>query len=291
MIKNKTKGLGRGLGAIFEIEGAELPSKEKVTVFEEIEIGSIVPNPHQPRTDFDPEALRELTESIAVLGVIQPITVRKNVDGNYMIISGERRYRASRAAGLESVPAYIREADDQTLLEMAIVENIQREDLNAMEVALSMQRLLDECNLTQDLLGSRLGKKRSTVANYMRLLKLADEVQLAVREELISMGHAKALAGVEDRGTQIGLLKKVIKKGMSVRQTEEAVRKLNAPEKEAVAEDEFPQSYIRLVELLEKTFSQDISIKKNNKGGGGKIVIGFASDGDVENIIEKLDGR
>lgn len=287
----KAKGLGRGLGAIFEIEGSDLPVKSKSSSFDEIDIIHIRPNAKQPRTDFDQEALDELTESIRTLGVIQPITVRKNADNDYMIISGERRFRASQAAGLETIPAYIREVDDQTLLEMAIVENIQREDLNAIEVALSMQRLVDECSLTQDLLGERLGKKRSTVANYMRLLKLPEEIQLAVREDLISMGHARALAGLEDRKQQLSVLKKIIKQSLSVRQTEDMVKGINNPKApKEVAEEEFAEGYTHLVEQLERVFCQDISIKKNNKGGG-KIVIGFESDEDIEKFINNLNVR
>ena len=277
----KTKGLGRGLGAIFEIEGSALPEKTKRSAFEEIEIDRIAPNPKQPRTHFGEQALDELAESIRTLGVIQPITVRKEADGRYTIISGERRWRASKLAGLTSMPAYIREA---------IVENIQRQDLNAIEVALSLQRLVDECHLTQDSLGERVGKKRSTVANYLRLLKLPVEVQLAVREELISMGHARALINLESEQQQIALLKKTIKKGLSVRQVEEAVKELNsAKPRKAEADEEFPESYSRLVEHLERLFTQEISIKKNNKGGG-KIVIGFGSDDDIETFIGKLNG-
>ena len=219
----KNKGLGRGLGAIFEIEGSALPEKTKGTAFEEIEIGRIVPNPKQPRTRFNEQALDELADSIRTLGVIQPITVKKEADGRYMIVSGERRWRASQLADQATIPAYIREVDDQALLEMAIVENIQRQDLNAIEVALSLQRLVDECRLTQDSLAERVGKKRSTVANYMRLLKLPVEVQLALREELISMGHARALAGLYDPQQQIALLKKIVKKGLSVRQAEDCL--------------------------------------------------------------------
>ena len=286
----KTKGLGRGLGAIFEIEGSALPEKTKRHAFEEVEIASVVPNPKQPRTHFDEQALGELAESIRTLGVIQPITVRKEADGRYTIISGERRWRASKLAGLTSMPAYIREADEESMLAMAIVENIQRQDLNAIEVALSLQRLVDECHLTQDSLGERVGKKRSTVANYLRLLKLPVEVQLAVREELISMGHARALINLESEQQQIALLKKTIKKGLSVRQVEEAVKELNsAKPRKAEADEEFPESYSRLVEHLERLFTQEISIKKNNKGGG-KIVIGFGSDDDIETFIGKLNG-
>ena len=285
----KNKGLGRGLGAIFEIEGKDLPAKKSNHAFEEVEIASVVPNPKQPRTHFDEQALGELAESIRTLGVIQPLTFNKEDDGKYIIISGERRWRASQLAGLETVPVYIREADDQHVLEMSIVENIQRQDLNAIEVALSLQRLVDECSLTQDSLGERIGKNRSTVANYMRLLKLPVEIQLAIREELISMGHARALITVESPELQVALLKKIIKKGLSVRQVEEMVKMLNTPKptKEEI-EEEYPEEYVKLVEQLEKVFTQEISIKKNNKGGG-KIVIGFESDEDIREFIRKFD--
>ena len=255
----KNKGLGRGLGAIFEIEGKDLPAKKSNHAFEEVEIASVVPNPKQPRTHFDEQALGELAESIRTLGVIQPLTVKKEDDGKYTIISGERRWRASQLAGLETVPVYIREADDQHVLEMSIVENIQRQDLNAIEVALSLQRLVDECSLTQDSLGERIGKNRSTVANYMRLLKLPVEIQLAIREELISMGHARALITVESPELQVALLKKIIKKGLSVRQVEEMVKMLNTPKptKEEI-EEEYPEEYVKLVEQLEKVFTSEI---------------------------------
>ena len=287
----KTKGLGRGLGAIFEIEGSALPEKTERSAFEEIEIDRIAPNPEQPRTHFGEQALDELAESIRTLGVIQPITVRKEAgEDDVRIVGGERRWRASKLAGLTSMPAYIREADEESMLAIATVENIQRQDLNAIEVALSLQRLVDECHLTQDSLGERVGKKRSTVANYLRLLKLPVEVQLAVREELISMGHARALINLESEQQQIALLKKTIKKGLSVRQVEEAVKELNsAKPRKAEADEEFPESYSRLVEHLERLFTQEISIKKNNKGGG-KIVIGFGSDDDIETFIGKLNG-
>ena len=288
--KPKGKGLGRGLGAIFEIENKELPASKSGSTFEEIDINLIVPNPKQPRTLFDEDTLQELADSIRTLGVIQPITVKKEANGKYMIISGERRWRASQLAQSETIPAYIRpEVDDQTLLEMAIVENVQRQDLNAIEVALSLRRLVEECNLTQDMLGERIGKRRSTVANYMRLLKLPAEVQLALREELISMGHARALITLEDPQQQIALVKKIVKKGLSVRQTEEMVKALTSPKApREEADEEFPEEYTRLVEQLEKVFTQEISIRKNNKGGG-KIVIGFNNDDDIRRILAQLD--
>ena len=283
----KQKGLGRGLDAIFggNIEVKAKPMEE----MSEILLSDIIPNPTQPRTDFDEEALEELAESIRQLGLIQPITVKRDGD-KYIIISGERRWRASEKAGLESVPAYIREVDDTTLHAMALVENIQREDLNAIEISLGMQRLVEECGLTQEALAERLGKKRSTVANYLRLLNLPEEIQFAIKGGLISMGHAKAIASVESKSKQLSLLKRCIKSNLSVRQLEEMVR-LSSEKKQKVAapiiDEEYPESYSRLVEHLEKFFSQDIAIKRG-KNGGGKIIIDFSSDADIETFISKF---
>lgn len=286
----KQKGLGRGLDAIFGTENIAA----KVTPMShmaQIPIGQIVPNPSQPRTSFDEEALRELSDSIRQLGIIQPITVRRDGTDRYIIISGERRWRASRMAGLETLPAYVREADDENLHAMALVENIQRQDLNAIEIALGMQRLIDECHLTQDALSEKVGKKRSSVSNYLRLLKLPDEVQLALKEGLISMGHAKAIAGAPAE-QQLRVLKRCVKKGLSVRQAEELVRMLSeTPAQPAQPEEEeYPESYSRLVELLEPCFSQEISIKRT-KNGGGRIVIGFSDDKDIERFIERFSQR
>lgn len=286
----KNKGLGRGLDAIFGLDGANIDIKSTpMNTMREIEVGKIIPNPTQPRAAFDDEALAELADSIRTLGVIQPITVKRNTDNEYVIISGERRWRASKMAGLESIPAYIREVDDANLHAMALVENIQRQDLNAIEIALGMQRLVDECGLTQDSLAEKVGKKRSTVANYMRLLRLPDEVQLALKEGLISMGHAKAIAGVPDE-KQLALLKRCLKKALSVRQAEEAARAMcEAPKaKPADEEQEYPESYGRLVEQFEKLFSQNISIKRS-KTGGGRITIDFASDADIEQFVSRFD--
>ena len=283
----KQKGLGRGLDAIF---GGNVEVKAKpMTEMTEIELSNIIPNPTQPRTEFDEEALEELADSIRQLGLIQPITVKRDGD-KYIIISGERRWRASEKAGLNSVPAYIREVDDTTLHAMALVENIQREDLNAIEISLGMQRLIEECGLTQEALAERLGKKRSTVANYLRLLNLPDEVQLAVKSGIISMGHAKAIAGAESKSKQLSLLKRCIKSNLSVRQLEELVRLASEakPKAATVADEEYPESYGRLVEHLEKFFSQDIAIKRG-KNGGGKIIIDFSSDADIEKFIKKFN--
>lgn len=287
---NKTKGLGRGLGAIFEAEGTAFGGDANpVVLMEEVDVSLITPNPKQPRTAFDEDALEELADSIKTLGLIQPVTVRKEKGGKYVIISGERRWRASQLAGLGRIPAYIREADDQAMHEMALVENIQRQDLNSMEIAISLQRLMDECALTQDTLSSRVGKKRSTVANYLRLLTLPADVQMALKQDMISMGHAKAIASAPEE-SRLAVLKKTIKKSLSVRQAEELVKKLvsGKPAKEVLADDEFPDSYTRLTEELMRTLSDDIKIKKS-KGGGGKITIGFASDRDVERFISKLE--
>ena len=223
------KGLGRGLDAIFGTDAVDAKLKP-MSQMTEIDIAEIIPNPTQPRTQFDEEALDELADSIRQLGIIQPITVKKSGDGKYIIISGERRWRAAQRADLKSLPAYVREVDDENLHAMALVKNIQRQDLNAIEIALGMQRLIEECNLTQDALSEKVGKKRSTVSNYMRLLKLPDEVQLALKEGLISMGHAKAIAGAPQE-LQLRTLKKILKKSLSVRQAEELVRTLTEQHK------------------------------------------------------------
>mgnify|MGYP001110354732 CR=1 FL=1 len=275
----KQKGLGRGLDAIFGSDPIDVKLKP-MSEMAEIDIADIIPNPTQPRTQFDEEALDELADSIRQLGVIQPVTVKRTDGGKYIIISGERRWRAAQ-----------REVDDENLHAMALVENIQRQDLNAIEIALGMQRLIDECHLTQDALSEKVGKKRSSVSNYLRLLKLPDEVQLALKEGLISMGHAKAIAGAPAE-QQLRVLKRCVKKGLSVRQAEELVRTLSeTPAQPAQPEEEeYPESYSRLVELLEPCFSQEISIKRT-KNGGGRIVIGFSDDKDIERFIERFSQR
>lgn len=286
------KGLGRGLDAIFGAEKLDVKLKP-MTEMAEIAVADIIPNPTQPRTQFDEEALDELADSIRQLGVIQPVTVKRAEGGKYILISGERRWRAAQRADIATLPAYIREVDDENLHAMALVENIQRQDLNAIEIALGMQRLIDECHLTQDALSEKVGKKRSSVSNYLRLLKLPDEVQLALKEGLISMGHAKAIAGAPAEEQQ-RVLKRCVKKGLSVRQVEELVRTLcdeaSRSKEPAADEEEYPESYSRLVEQLEKLFTEDISIKRS-KNGGGKIVIGFADDRDIENFLERFGKR
>ena len=286
----KQKGLGRGLDAIFGTDKAVVKTAP-MNRMAEIATEQIFPNPTQPRTQFDDEALEELAASIKQLGVIQPITVKKTADDKYIIISGERRWRASQKVGLATLPAYVREVDDEDLHAMALVENIQRQDLNAIEIALGMQRLIEECGLTQEAMADKVGKKRSTVSNYMRLLNLPDEVQLALKEGLITMGHAKAIAGV-DSDKQLWALKRCLKKALSVRQMEELARKLAEGDsaKSGSAEEEYPESYSRLVEQLEPYFSQNISIKRG-KNGGGKIVSDFSGDEEIESFIERLRNR
>ena len=284
----KKRGLGRGLDAIF---GDITPTQQSKPMSEmaEVAIADIFPNPLQPRTEFDEEALTELADSISQLGVIQPITLKRREDGKYIIISGERRWRASQRAGLETLPAYIREVDDENLHAMALVENIQRQDLNAIEIALGMQRLIDECGLTQEAMAEKVGKKRSTVSNYMRLLNLPSEVQLALKEGIITMGHAKAIAGIAPE-EQLKALKKCIKKALSVRQMELLARKLSeAPAKAATSDDEeYPESYSHLVDELERVFSENISIKRT-KSGSCRITIECAGDKDIEKLIRRLE--
>ncbi|MEG1634876.1 MAG: ParB/RepB/Spo0J family partition protein [Rikenellaceae bacterium] len=289
---NKPQRLGRGLNAIFDTEDiviSDKPISAKSNI-SEIELSKIEPNQSQPRQTFDQELINELAESIKSLGLIQPITLRENGDDKYTIISGERRFRASKLAGLTSVPAYVRSVDDNTMLEMALVENIQREELNSIEIAFTLNRLMEECGITQEQLAERVGKKRSTISNYIRLLKLPAEIQLSLNENLISMGHAKAIMSLEGTAQQIALLKRIVKHHLSVRQTEEMVKSMmeEKREKQKITDDEYPESYTRLVEYLEKFFSQEISIKKSAKGDG-KIVIGFKNDDDVKEILSKFE--
>lgn len=276
--------MGRGLDALF---GDIAPKSTPMSEMAEVAISEIEPNPLQPRTAFDDESLQELASSIAQLGVIQPITLKRRANGKYIIISGERRWRASQIAGLESLPAYIREVDDEDLHAMALVENIQRQDLNAIEIALGMQRLVDECGLTQEAMAEKVGKKRSTVSNYLRLLSLPSEVQLALKEGMITVGHAKAIASIAPE-EQLKLLKKCVKRDLSVRQIEQIVRKLNDTTTPAsIEDDEYPESYATLVDELERLLSDNISIKRT-KSGSCRITIECASDSDIEQLIKRL---
>ncbi|HPS11849.1 MAG TPA: ParB/RepB/Spo0J family partition protein [Prolixibacteraceae bacterium] len=287
----KRTALGRGLGAL--IDDASSINQSTATSIDEIEIGMIEANPWQPRTTFDEEALRDLAQSIKEVGIIQPLTLRKVSDSKYQIIAGERRFRASKLAGLEKVPAFIRESDDSNMLELALIENIQREDLDAIEVAVSYQRLIDECSLTQEELSDRVGKNRSTVANYLRLLKLPVVIQKAIRDREISMGHARAIITVNDPETQIMLYHQIVKYEFSVRKIEDIVRKINSeeePHKEQPTEkpSKFPKEYEELKNHLSQHFSTNVDFKIDNKGKG-KIVIPFKSDKELERIIGILD--
>lgn len=286
MTAQKKRGLGRGLDAIFGATAPELQA-QPMAEMAEVAIDEIEPNPLQPRQDFDEEALAELSASIAQLGVIQPITLKRIGDNRYIIISGERRWRASKMAGLDKLPAYIREVEDEDLHAMALVENIQRQDLNAIEIALGMQRLIDECGLTQEAMAEKVGKKRSTVSNYMRLLALPSEVQLALKEGVITMGHAKAIAGL-DQELQIIALKKCVRKGMSVRQAEQLARKLITQKiASSVTEEEYPESYSRLIEELERLFTSNFSVKRT-QSGGSRIVIECGDDNELDALISRL---
>lgn len=287
----KRNALGRGLGAL--IDDANVLNT--VTSSDEVAISQIEANPWQPRTTFDNEALEELAKSIKEVGIIQPLTLRKTGGEKYQIIAGERRYRAAKLAGLKKVPAYVRESNDANMLELALVENIQREDLDAIEIALSYQRLLEECQLTQESLSERVGKKRSTVSNYLRLLKLPAVIQKAIREREISMGHARAIINIDDTETQVMLYRQIVKYDFSVRKIEEIVRKMNSESDEVTPENEapdkipqFPKEYEELKKHLSNHFSTNVDFKINNKGKG-KIVIPFNSDKDLERIIGVLD--
>lgn len=291
----KKNALGRGLGALIEeAEPVEVVAREAVATGTEINIDLVDTNPFQPRTVFDSEALDELSSSIKEIGVIQPITVRQMENGRFQLITGERRFRAARIAGLTHMPAYIRTANDQGMLEMALVENIQREDLNAVDIAISYQRLLEECELTQENLSIRVGKKRATVANYLRLLKLPAEIQVGVRDNKISMGHARALAGIDDPHDQLKLFYKIIEEELSVRKTEELARKLESdllkhPEHEETKPQKSSSgAYDDLKNQLSDFFNSRVSFQHNNNGSG-KIVIPFRSDDELERIIGIFD--
>lgn len=249
----------------------------------------IEPNPYQPRMSFDQEALEELSESIKTLGLIQPITVRRKEDGRYQIISGERRFRASKLAGMDMIPAYIRDANDQGMLEMAIVENIQRENLDPIEVAMSYQRLIEECNLTQEQMAIRVGKKRASVTNFLRLLKLPAKIQHDLKVGLLSVGHAKVLLGVEDLNMQEYLCDLVIKEGLSVRQLEDKIAKLSEPKKKTQEEaQDLPDEYFRVLEIVGKYFENNISLKRSN-AGKGTMTIHFNSDEEVQKFLKALE--
>ncbi len=286
----KKSALGRGLGALID-NSEEVRHHRPAASIIEIDIDKIEANPWQPRSHFDEERLNELSMSIKAVGIVQPLTLRKLSDDRYQIIAGERRFRASKLAGLTKVPAYVRDADDDIMLEMALVENIQREDLDPIEVAISYQRLIDECSLTQESLSDRVGKKRSTIANYLRLLKLPAEIQLGLREKQISMGHARAIINVEDSSKQIAVFEKIIREDLSVRKVEEIVRTIDkpvAPKETAGFVTPVSEEYAELRHQLSGFFKTNIQFSRDDKGKG-KIVIPFRSDEELEQIVAILD--
>ncbi|MBE6343510.1 MAG: ParB/RepB/Spo0J family partition protein [Bacteroidales bacterium] len=293
-LQNKKRGLGRGLDAILQspetdITSSDISGNYVAGAVAELNIDFIEANPFQPRTDFDDNALNELAESIKVQGVIQPVTVRKMGRDKYQLISGERRLRASKLAGLKTIPVYIRVANDEQMLEMALIENTHREGLNAIEVALSYQRLIEECNITQEQLSEKVGKDRSTVTNFLRLLKLPPEVQVAVRDGFISMSQARTIINIEDKTQQLVILKEIIDKDLSVRQVEELVRSLNNKNvKTKKQKDVLPEAVIQKVNSLSKSLNTKIKVSRNSKGKG-TLTINFKNDEEFERLISLIN--
>ena len=291
-MKDKKRAMGRGLGAILSAESKAVQSatdagaKDLVGNIVEIPIEDIYPNANQPRTHFDEKALQELAESIKVLGIIQPITVRKD-GAKFEIISGERRYRASKMAGLKEIPAYVRLVNDQELLEMALVENIQREDLDAIEVALTYQRLLEEIGLTQEALSQRIGKERSTITNSIRLLKLNPDVQQAIRNGDISAGHGRAILSLENPEDQQALFKQIVNNRLSVRQAEEAAKHFKSPKEISISKEPktLPNNLRRAEKTLADALALKVEIKSSAKGDKGKIVLNFDNEEELEKIL------
>lgn len=297
------RGLGRGLSAILggtkDIEQLRKPvgyvnkevagdsSRQDTADVLRIPADLIEPNPYQPRMEFDSGSLEELAASIRNFGLIQPVTVRKKLDGRYQIISGERRFRACRLAGMDMIPAYIRSTNDQGMLEMSIVENIQREDLDPIEVAMSYQRLIEECSMTQEQMAERVGKKRASVTNYLRLLKLPAKVQHDVKVGLLSVGHAKVLLGLEDPDLQGRLCDEVVRNGLSVRQLEEKVRRMFRRDVPP-GQQELPEEYYRVLEHIGKFFDNSISLKRT-PSGKGTMTIRFNSDAEVQKFLKALE--
>lgn len=289
----KKNALGRGLDALITFSEGESQGSTSII---EVELDRISPNPDQPRTFFDEESLEELAASISKIGIIQPITLRQENDGTYRIIAGERRYRASLRAGLETIPAYIKAATDNELMEMALVENIQREDLNSIEIALAYQNLIETLSLTQEQLSERVGKKRATITNYLRLLKLPAEVQMGVKDKKIDMGHARALVGIDDPVTQLMFYNKILEEGLSVRNVEAIVKKHAESKSDSNVEKKQPRKakkiddgmFDALKQHLSEYFETDVQFSYN-KSGKGRISISFASAEELERIIGMFD--
>ncbi len=294
--KSKKRALGRGLEAILQspdtdITSADISGNYVAGATAEIALEKIEANPFQPRTEFDDMALRELAASIKNQGVIQPVTVRKLGYDRYQLISGERRLRASKLAGIETIPVFIRVANDEQMLEMALVENIHRENLNAVEVAISYQRLIEECDLTQEQLSDRVGKSRSTITNFLRLLKLPPEVQVALRDGHISMGHARALINLENPEQQLIILQQIVEEELNVRQVEALVRTVNDPPQKITAKSKqknvIPEHHKQKVKHLEQQLNTKIAIKRDGNGKGS-LLIGFSDDFTFDKLMEQL---
>lgn len=290
-VQKKFPALGRGLDAL--ISTGEVTTSGSSSI-NEVDIHKIKANPNQPRRDFDEEAMEELAESIRQIGIIQPITLRKMEDDTYQIIAGERRWRASQLAGLHSIPAYIRTANDEGMMQMALVENIQREDLNSIEIALAYQNLIEQFDLTQDALSEKVGKKRATVANYLRLLKLPAQVQMALQKGMMDQGHARALLGLQQPSLQVKLFNEILQKGYSVRQVEEMVKAINAGEtvksgRKSIKDRKkmLPEEYVPLRDRLSDFFATKVSMSVQQ--GKGTISIPFASEEELERIITLFD--
>lgn len=288
----KRNALGRGLDALFSMDEVQTGGSSSIS---EIELSKIKVNPNQPRREFDPVALQELADSIREIGIIQPITLRKISDEEYQIIAGERRFRASQMAGLERVPSYIRTADDENVLEMALIENIQREDLNSVEIALTYQHLLDQYGLTQERLSERVGKKRTTVANYLRLLKLPAPVQMGLKNKQIDMGHARALLTLDDPKLQVKVYEEIVAQGYSVRRVEEIVKSLSQGEsivsngrKITPKQRRLPEEYNMLKQQLSGFFNTRVQLTCSDQGKG-KISIPFANEEELERIMSIFD--
>jgi ParB family transcriptional regulator, chromosome partitioning protein len=301
-MSQKKSGLGKGLGALLDNSPVDVTSQQVAGEKKESNTGAVIgnislisinqieTNPYQPRTEFEETALKELSESIRTQGIIQPITVRKMSPERYQIISGERRFRASRLAGLESVPAYVRVANDQAMLEMALVENIQRENLNALEISISYQRLIEECKFTQEQLADRVGKDRSTVTNYLRLLRLPPQVQTAIRDGKITMGHARAIIGVDDVGLQLRLLNDILANDLSVRKAENLVRAKNPkrPSRDPKNRTSLDIELRNIEERLARRYETKAEIRHKDNGSG-QVVFNYFSADDLNRLIELLD--
>lgn len=291
MAAKKTSALGKGLEALLGGTPVSRNDNNIGTLAAElsyIPLGKIKPNPEQPRKEFDKQALEELTQSVKENGVIVPITVMKE-NGEYVLIAGERRYRAAKVAGLTEIPAYIRIATKKEVMEMALVENIQREDLNAIEIALALKGLIEECNLTQEQMSERIGKNRSTITNYLRLLKLPAEVQLAIRNNQISMGHARCLVNLESDSEQVEMMKRIIEKGLSVRQVEDLAKQSREKQQQGQSKKkQLPDFHLARREALSAKLDTEIEISRSQRGKG-KITIAFKNDKDFERIIALLE--